>query len=296
MKAIIPAAGQGTRFLPASKAVPKEMLPVLDKPAIQYVVEEALAAEASEVIIICNDDKPEIAAHFLPSPKLEESLDGKGKKELAQKVRDAGALPVSFAEQSQPLGLGHAVYCASKLVSDDPEGFYVLLGDVLVPDNELLGRMRAVSREHDDASVIAVMSVPLEDVSRFGIIDANLISGSQEEGTAVWKINALVEKPPVEEAPSNLAIFGRYLLTPAVMDILAHTAKGAGGEIQLTDALAELLQSEEMYAIEVGAKEGFDCGTIADWLSTNMILASRDAELSKVVDEVYAKILGVTSK
>lgn len=283
MKAIIPAAGQGTRFLPASKAVPKEMLPVVDRPAIQYVVEEALAADADEVIIICNDDKPEIAQHFSPNVKLEQSLENKGKTALAQSVRHAGALPVSFVEQPEALGLGHAVHCAADLVRDDPDGFYVLLGDVLVPDNEMLKRMRTVSQNNNNASVIAVMSVPEEDVSRFGVIDGELFSGSREEGTAVWRINGLVEKPPVEEAPSNLAVFGRYLLSPKVMQILAHTAPGAGGEIQLTDALEELLQSEDMYAILVGEDEGFDCGTVADWLTTNIVLAARDADLSRAV-------------
>ncbi len=287
MKAIIPAAGQGTRFLPASKAVPKEMLPVLERPAIQYVVEEALAADADEVIIICNEDKPEIAAHFSPAPELVQSLNAKDKPTLAQSVLHAGALPVSFAEQPKPLGLGHAVYCAADLVRDDPEGFYVLLGDVLVPDNTLLKRMREVSEAHNNASVIAVIQVPKEDVSRFGIMDAELVSGSQADGTAVWKVNALVEKPDVENAPSNLAIFGRYLLTPVVMDLLAKTKPGAGGEIQLTDALSDLLLCEEIYAIEVGASEGFDCGTIADLLYTNIVLAARDAELLKVLRAAY---------
>lgn len=290
MKAIIPAAGQGTRFLPASKAVPKEMLPVLDKPAIQYVVEEALAADANEVIIICNDDKPEIAAHFAPNNALVQSLEAKGKVALAQSVRHAGALRVSFAQQPQPLGLGNAVHCAADMLVDSTESFFVLLGDVLVPQNKLLGRMREVSEAQGNASVIAVMSVPDEEVSRFGIIDATLASGSQINNTAVWQVNALVEKPSLEEAPSNLAIFGRYLLTPAVMQILAHTAPGAGGEIQLTDALVELLQSEKMYAIEVERDEGFDCGTTADWLSTNILLAARDAELSKVVQTACDRI------
>lgn len=290
MKAIIPAAGQGTRFLPASKAVPKEMLPILDKPAIQYVVEEALAADADEVIIICNDDKPEILEHFSPNPVLEQSLENKGKTALVEQVRHAGDLPVSFAKQPEPLGLGHAVHCAADLVRDDPEGFYVLLGDTLVPDNKLLKRMRAVSEAHDGASVIAVISVAEEEVSRFGIIDAELISGTQAEGTAVWQIDALVEKPSVKDAPSNLAIFGRYLLTPATMDILSTTSPGAGGEIQLTDALVELLKTEEMFAIEVDASEGFDSGTVADWLQTNIILAARDAELSKAVMQAYDRI------
>jgi UTP--glucose-1-phosphate uridylyltransferase len=281
MKAIIPAAGMGTRFLPASKAVPKEMLPVLDRPAIQYVVEEALSAGADEVIIISNDDKPEIPAHFTPAPALDHSLTQKGKIALAEAVRQAGALPVSFTEQPQALGLGHAVYCAADLVQGD--SFYVLLGDVLVPDNKLLVRMREVSEQHDGASVIAVLAVPKEEVSRFGVIDADLVSGDANDGSGVWQIKSLVEKPSVDEAPSNLAVFGRYLLTPAVMQILAHTAPGAGGEIQLTDAMSELLQSEQMYAIEVGADEGFDCGTIADWLNTNIRLALRDPKLSEIV-------------
>jgi len=292
IKAIIPAAGKGTRFLPASKAVPKEMLPVLDKPAIQYVVEEALAADASEVIIICNDDKPEIAQHFSPSPELEQSLEDKGNQALAQSVRHAGKLPVSFAEQPIALGLGHAVHCAADFVSSSDDGFYVLLGDVLVPGNELLKRMQAVSEAHGNASVIAVISVPPDDVSRFGVIDADLISGNQEDGSAVWRIKGMVEKPAQEEAPSNLAIFGRYLLSPAVMQILETTAPGAGGEIQLTDAMIELLNTEEMYAVLVGADEGFDCGTVADWLTTNLLLAARDAELSKAVQAACDKICG----
>jgi len=270
--------------------VPKEMLPVLDRPAIQYVVEEALAADASEVIIICNDDKPEIAQHFSPDPTLVGSLDDKGKTALAQSVRHAGDLPVSFAEQPEPLGLGHAVHCAADYLGSSEEGFYVLLGDVLVPEGRLLKRMQAVSQEHGNASVIAVIRVPMEEVSRFGIIDAELVSGTEQDDTAVWQIQALVEKPKVEEAPSNLAIFGRYLLSPAVMQILAHTSPGAGGEIQLTDALVVLLQTEDMYAVEVGVDEGFDCGTIADWLSTNLILAARDAELSEVVKAACDRI------
>ena len=290
MKAIIPAAGKGTRFLPASKAVPKEMLPVLDKPAIQYVVEEALAANASEVVIICNDDKPEIAQHFSPDPVLVSSLEEKGKSSLAESVRHAGELPVSFAEQPEALGLGHAVHCAASFIDANDEGFYVLLGDVLVPEGKLLKRMHAVSKARGNASVIAVMSVPMEEVSRFGIIDGSLVEGSQQEGTAIWQIRALVEKPAQEVAPSNLAIFGRYLLTPAVMQLLAHTAPGAGGEIQLTDAMVELLNSEEMYAVEVGPDEGFDCGTIADWLSTNIRLAALDAELSEAIKAAGASI------
>ena len=303
MKAIIPAAGLGTRFLPASKAIPKEMLPILDKPAIQYVVEEALAAEASEVIIVTSDDKPETVEHFSPNPVLAQKLEAMGKPDLAQSIRHAGSLPVSYVEQAEPLGLGHAVHCAANKIYADGEAggeagekaggeaFLVLLGDVLVPGNELLKRMRKVSAEHKNASVIAVITVPPEEVSRFGIIDGDLISGSQANATAVWQVKGMVEKPAVEAAPSNLAIFGRYLLTPTVMRILAHTKPGAGAEIQLTDALIELLETEDLYAIEVSPTEGFDSGTIADWLITNMYLAARDAELSEAVKAACAKIL-----
>jgi UTP--glucose-1-phosphate uridylyltransferase len=175
------------------------------------------------------------------------------------------------------------VLCAAELVQND--SFYVLLGDVLVPDNQLLLRMRQVSEQHDDASVIAVIAVPLEDVSRFGVIDGQLVSGNASDGSAVWQLNGLVEKPAVEDAPSNLAVFGRYLLTPKVMQLLAHTAPGAGGEIQLTDALAELLQTQPIYAIEVAPDEGFDCGTIANWLDTNIRLALRNPALAPTVHQ-----------
>jgi UTP--glucose-1-phosphate uridylyltransferase len=265
----------GTRFLPATKAQPKEMLPVLNKPVIQYVVEEALAATATEVVIISNDDKPSIAAHFSPAPALEQFCEEHGKTAFAQAVAHAGSLPVSFVPQPQPLGLGHAISCAAAAAGDEP--FYVLLGDVIVPDNQMLLQMKAVSEQHGGASVIAVFRVPDEEVSRFGVI------GGAELGGGVWKVDELVEKPPAAEAPSNLAIFGRYLLTPAVMQILGHTAPGAGGEIQLPDALIELLQTEEIYALEVDASEGLDTGTIATWLDANIRLALRDPDLAPVV-------------
>ncbi|MDR2714104.1 MAG: NTP transferase domain-containing protein [Coriobacteriales bacterium] len=284
MKAIIPAAGVGTRFLPVTKAQPKEMLPVVDRPAIQYVVEEALAAAASEVIIVSNDDKPSIVEHFSPAPELERYLADRGKNELAAAVTHAGSLPVSFVPQPEPLGLGHAVLCAAeKIGQEPPEPFFVLLGDVLVPDNKILPRMKEVSAAHGGASVIAVFRVPLSEVSRFGVIDGELVAGNEEGGSGVWRINALVEKPPAPEAPSALAIFGRYLLTPKVMELLVKTAPGAGGEIQLTDALGALLEHEELYAIEINVADGFDTGTIETWLDTTIRLALRNPKLAKVV-------------
>jgi UTP--glucose-1-phosphate uridylyltransferase len=282
MKAIIPAAGLGTRFLPATKAQPKEMLPVLNKPAIQYVVEEALAAQADEVILVSNKDKQCIADHFSPNDVLVEHLRAAGKPAYAEQVAHAGSLPVSFVEQSEALGLGHAIHCAAQEVlqaSRGAEPFFVLLGDVLVPSEALLPRMLEVSAEHAGASVIAVVKVPHEQVSRFGVIAGEPI------GSDVWRISAMVEKPPVEEAPSDLAIFGRYLLTPTVMELLSQTKPGAGGEIQLTDALVELLKTEEVYAVVIDEEEGFDVGTIETWLTTNLRLAQRDPSLAKEIAE-----------
>ena len=260
MKALIPAAGLGSRFLPATKAQPKEMLLVVDRPVIQYVVEEGLAA-ADEVVIINSRDKKSIEEHFTPNPALEAELRSRGKDKYADKVAHAGNLNVSYVYQDEPLGLGHAVHCAAEATGNEP--FFVLLGDVIVPDNQMLIKMKEVSDAHDGASVIAVLLVAEDQVDRFGVIDGVEVS----EG--VWKVNSLVEKPAVEDAPSNLAVFGRYLLTPRVMELLADAKPGAGNEIQLTDALDALLKEEEMYALVIDPEDGYDTGTIESWLDTN---------------------------
>lgn len=260
MKALIPAAGLGSRFLPATKAQPKEMLLVVDRPVIQYVVEEGLAA-ADEVVIINSRDKKSIEEHFTPNPALEAELRSRGKDKYADKVAHAGNLNVSYVYQDEPLGLGHAVHCAAEATGNEP--FFVLLGDVIAPDNQMLIKMKEVSDAHNGASVIAVLPVAKDQVDRFGVIDGVEVS----EG--VWKVNSLVEKPAVEEAPSNLAVFGRYLLTPRVMELLADAKPGAGNEIQLTDALDALLKEEEMYALVIDPEDGYDTGTIESWLDTN---------------------------
>ncbi len=269
LKAIIPAAGLGTRFLPATKAVPKEMLLVVDRPAIQYVVEEGLASAADEVIIVNSHDKQAIEEHFSPDPALVELLRERGKDSLADKGEYVGNLPVTFVYQDEALGLGHAVLCAAQASAGEP--FYVLLGDVLVPNNKMLPAMQAVSDAHGGASVIAVMPVPDDEVSRFGVIDG------EEAEPGVWKIASLVEKPPVEEAPTNLAVFGRYLLSPRIMEILADVKPGVGGEIQLTDAMAQLLDEEEMYALVIDPTDGFDTGTPQSWLDSNIAIAKMQA-------------------
>ena len=267
MKALIPAAGLGSRFLPATKAQPKEMLLVVDKPAIQYVVEEGLASGADEVIIINSRDKKSIEAHFTPDPDLEAELRSRSKDSYADKVAHAGSLNVSYVYQDEPLGLGHAVHCAADKIEGEP--FFVLLGDVLVPENNMLTRMKEISDEHNGANVIAVLPVPETQVDRFGVIAGEEIAGD------VWKVSALCEKPAPEEAPSNLAVFGRYLLSPHVMELLAEVKPGAGGEIQLTDALDEVLKEEEMYALIINEEDGFDTGTVESWLDTNNRLFAR---------------------
>ena len=267
MKALIPAAGLGTRFLPATKAQPKEMLLVVDRPVIQYIVEEGLASAADEVVIVNSHDKKSIEEHFSPNPELVAMLRERGKDKYADAVEHAGDLNVSYVYQDEPLGLGHAVHCAAEKTGNEP--FYVLLGDVLVPGNEMLPAMKAVSDAHGGASVIAVMPVPDDQVHRFGIIAGEKLSDD------VWKVDSLVEKPALEDAPSNLAVFGRYLLSPRVMELLADVKPGVGGEIQLTDALDEVLREEEMYAFVVDPEDGFDTGTVESWLHTNNVLFER---------------------
>ena len=259
----------GTRFLPATKAQPKEMLLVVDRPVIQYVVEEGLASGADEVVIVNSRDKKSIEKHFSPDPELVATLRARGKDAYADEVERVGNLNVSYVYQDEPLGLGHAIHCAAEKTADEP--FFVLLGDVIVPDNNICPRMLEVSRAHDGASVIAVLPVPDEQVHRFGIIDGAPVKG--EDG--VWKVNSLVEKPALEDAPSNLSVFGRYLLSARVMELLADAKPTVGGEIQLTDALDAVLAEEEMYAVVISDEDGFDTGTVETWLDTNNKLYAR---------------------
>ncbi len=264
MKAIIPAAGLGVRFLPVTKAQPKEMLPIVDKPVIQYVVEEAVAAGVTDVLIVTGRGKRAIEDHFDRSVELEELLERSGAVDRLKLVRAISELAeVFYVRQRRPRGLGHAVLCGAPYVSDMP--FFVLLGDVIVPRNHILPRLRAV-HERFGGSVLAVTPVEPAFVSRYGVI------GGEEVEPGVWRVTDLVEKPAVNEAPSTLAIFGRYLLTPAIMDILPSVAPGRGDEVQLTDALRQLLKREEIYAV-VDDDPGFDTGNVLAWLEANVSLA-----------------------
>ena len=281
MKSLIPAAGLGTRFLPATKCSPKELLPVLDKPVIQYVVEEALEPEGVDGVVIINShEKPQIEHYFSVDQEFEDMLRSRGKQREADAVHEAGSLPVSFVYQDEALGLGHAVLQGADAIEGEP--FFVLLGDYFVPDRQMCVNMAKVSAEHGNCSVIAVAPVPADQVSRYGIIageQVGSLSGEpvgEEEPGAVWKVTGLVEKPAAEDAPSHLFIVGRYLLTPRIMELLANQGAGAGGEIQLTDAMERLLEEEEMYAVVVDPNEGCDTGTPAAWAATNARLALAD--------------------
>ena len=294
MKSIIPAAGLGTRFLPATKCSPKELLPVLDKPVIQYVVEEALEPEGVDAVVIVNShEKPQIEAYFSEDREFEDMLRSRGKGALADAVHEAGALPVSFVYQDDPKGLGHAVYCAKDQMDGDP--FFVLLGDYFVPDRKMCVNMQQVSQAHNNASVIAVAPVPADQVDRYGIIAGECVGSLEgtdatgEQEGAVWKITGMVEKPSVEEAPSHLFIVGRYLLSPRIMDLLATQGTGAGGEIQLTDAMVRLLDEEDMYALVVDPDQGCDTGTPAAWAATNARMALADPSQRSAFVEALGK-------
>lgn len=288
MKAVIPAAGLGTRFLPATKAVPKELLPVQGLPVIQQVVEEALAVDGVDGVVIVNShDKPAIERHFAADDELEQTLLGRGKDGLASSVRHASELPVSFVYQDEAKGLGHAVLQAAPQMDEDP--FLILLGDYFVPGHDMCRRMKAVSDEHNGASVIAVAAVPADQVSRYGIIAGDCITeGDPEQPGAVWRISGLVEKPAPEDAPSHLFIVGRYLLSPRIMDLLATQGPGAGNEIQLTDAMVRLLETEEMYALVVDVDEGRDTGTPAAWAG----VCARAALEDPATREAFIEALG----
>jgi UTP--glucose-1-phosphate uridylyltransferase len=238
-KAVIPAAGLGTRFLPATKATPKEMLPVVDKPAIQYVVEEAVAAGLSDVLMITGRNKRSLEDHFDRAWELESALEAKGDQHRLETIRESAALAdLHYTRQGDPRGLGHAVLCAAAHVGPNP--FAVLLGDDLIDErDELLSRMIGVQRR-TGASVVALMEVPPEQVHLYGCAAVE-----PTEVSDVVRVTGMVEKPEPEDAPSNLAVIGRYVLQPRVFDVLRETKPGRGGEIQLTDALQELAASAD---------------------------------------------------
>ena len=276
-KAVIPAAGLGTRFLPATKATPKEMLPVVDRPAIQYVVEEAIRAGLNDVLMITGRNKRALEDHFDRVPVLEQQLAEQGKDALLASVVETNELggDLHYVRQGDPKGLGHAVLRAKRHVGD--EAFAVLLGDDLIDEKEdLLSRMVEV-QERTGGSVVALMEVPREAISAYGAAAIEAVEG--EDGFV--KITGLVEKPAADEAPSNYAVIGRYVLSPKVFEVLENTAPGRGNEIQLTDALQTLAQGEGegegVYGVVFSGRR-FDTGDKLSYLKANVILAAERPE------------------
>ncbi|WP_087010929.1 UTP--glucose-1-phosphate uridylyltransferase [Leucobacter sp. 7(1)] len=280
-KAVVPAAGLGTRFLPATKAMPKEMLPIVDKPAIQYVVEEAASAGLGDVLIITGRNKDNLVNHFDSVPELEYSLERKGDEGKLGKVHEASELAeVYFLRQGQPLGLGHAVGRARGHVGD--ESFAVLLGDDLIDARDpLLDRMIA---EHDErgATVIALMEVPQESIHLYGCAAVE-----PTDDPDVFRVTGLVEKPAAAEAPSNLAVIGRYVLRPEIFDIIDELEPGRGGEIQLTDALHHLAEGKgeaPVYGVIFRGRR-YDTGDRADWIKANVLLGVDHDELGAEISD-----------
>ncbi|YCK83045.1 UTP--glucose-1-phosphate uridylyltransferase GalU [Arthrobacter sp. D3-18] len=277
-KAVIPAAGLGTRFLPATKAMPKEMLPVVDAPAIQYVVEEAVNAGLTDVLMITGRSKRALEDHFDRAPDLEQTLEAKGDATRLGAVRYASELgPIHYVRQGEPKGLGHAVLCGRQHVGDEP--FAVLLGDDLIDErDELLTTMMDV-QARTGGSVVALIEVDPSQISAYGCADISAIDDEE-----FVRVNSLVEKPAVQDAPSNLAVIGRYVLHPAVFDVLEATERGRGGEIQLTDALQTLAASEGegsgVYGVVFRGRR-YDTGDKLSYLKAVITLASERAEFGE---------------
>jgi len=261
MKAIIPAAGHGTRFYPVAKSIPKEMLPIGNKPAIQHIIEEAIAAGAEEVIIVTSPDKPAIVQYFSPNVELQKRLVNRPEQLAAIEHLDQLSKKVRFVFQYEQAGLGHAVLQAAPLVELENEPVLILLGDALVRSHVPCAcDMVDISNKRGGVSVVGLEKVPREKVSRYGIVD-----GEKTGENAVWKLRRLVEKPPPEEAPSDLAIAGRYLLDTKIFSYLRNEKKGYGGEIQLTDAIQCLLADKEIYGFQYPGKR-FDIGNPEGYL------------------------------
>lgn len=284
-KAVLPVAGLGTRVLPASKVIPKEMLPLVDRPTLQYIVEEAVAAGIEEIIFVTSSSKRSIEDHFDSFPDLERTLERKGKLKELEELRRVQTL-ASFAAVRQPeaQGLGHAVLCAKHLVGNEP--FVVMLGDDLVaPETPCLPRMIELF-ERTQSSVISLFEVPKEEISSFGIVAGETTKGEDN----FIKISHMVEKPDPEEAPSNLAVAGRYVLSPDIFELLEQTRPGKGGEIQLTDALQRQAEAGRCYGLRFDG-ERFDTGTPLGLLKTSIAYALKRPELAPALREYMHSVL-----
>jgi len=285
-KAIIPAAGLGTRFLPATKAMPKEMLPIVDKPTIQYIVEEAVESGIEDIIIVTGKGKRAIEDHFDSSFELEYNLRQKGKLQMLEEVQyPSNIADVHYIRQKEPRGLGHAVWCARKFIGNEP--FAVLLGDDIIQSDDAPALKQMINLFNElQSSIIGVQRVPRHEVSRYGIVDGV----SKGENERVHRVHRLIEKPDLERAPSDMAIMGRYILTPAIFDILGHQEPGAGGEIQLTDAISTLAETDDVYAYEyIGTR--YDVGEKLGFIKTTLDFALQRDELREELVQYMRELL-----
>lgn len=290
-KAVFPVAGLGTRFLPATKAMPKEMLTVVDRPAIQHVVDEARQGGAEHLIFVTGRNKGVIEDHFDRPFELEHTLRERNKLKALEDLERFLPAPgqTSFTRQQEPLGLGHAVWCARDIVGNEP--FALLLPDVLVKADgqscmaQMMEMYKELSANGDKVNLIAVEEVPHDEVSNYGIVDIEPGEGP------LWQVNSMVEKPPVDEAPSNLIIMGRYILQPEIFDILSSQERGAGGEIQITDAMKTLMKTQRFYAYKYAGRS-FDCGSKLGFLLANAVFALDHKELGPRFAGELNKLLG----
>jgi UTP--glucose-1-phosphate uridylyltransferase len=287
-KAIIPAAGLGTRFLPATKAMPKEMLPIVDKPTIQYIVEEAIASGIEDIIIVTGKGKRAIEDHFDNAFELEQNLIQKGKYDLLEKVKEPSKVDIHYIRQKEPKGLGHAVWCARNFIGDEP--FAVLLGDDIVQAETPCLKQLIDQYEQTLSSVIGVKKVPDNETHRYGIIDPIEQHGRR------YQVRQFVEKPAPGTAPSNLAIMGRYILTPEIFLFLEKQEAGAGGEIQLTDAIQKLNEIQRVFAYEFEGKR-YDVGEKIGFIKTTIEFALQHEELREDLIQFMEEMLkGVKEK
>ena len=281
-KAVIPAAGLGTRFLPATKAQPKEMLPIVDKPTLQYIIEEAVASGIEEILIITGKNKKSIEDHFDKSVELELELEQKGKTELLEIVRNISKMiNIYYIRQKEPKGLGDAIYCARSFIGDEP--FAVMLGDDIVDNDVPCLKQLMSAYEEYRTTILGVQTVAPEDANKYGIIEAKYIEDR------VYKVKDLVEKPELDKAPSNIAILGRYIITPEIFDILEDLPAGKGGEVQLTDALKTLSKKEAMYAYEFEGRR-YDVGDKLGFLEATVDFALKKPELQGPFMEYLKKV------
>ncbi|WP_102026476.1 UTP--glucose-1-phosphate uridylyltransferase GalU [Salirhabdus sp. Marseille-P4669] len=286
-KAIIPAAGLGTRFLPATKAQPKEMLPIVDKPTIQYIVEEAVQSGIKDIIIISGRGKRAIEDHFDKSYELEEVLASKRKAELLEQVQEISQLAnIHYIRQKEPLGLGHAILCAKSFVGNEPFG--VLLGDDIMFNSNKTPALRQLinSYKYVEAPIVGVKPVETSETDKYGIIDIK--SSEKIDGYELMRLNGLIEKPSAEEAPSNYAIMGRYILTPDVFDVLESIEPGTGGEYQLTDALHKINQTSSIFGLNMEG-ERYDVGNKYGFIEATIEMALKRNDLKEDVLELLRK-------